>query len=66
MARATGTRRAAEQRGRTHGDRTQQQNPGIYHASPHGDITVTALSDGFLDGNLEVLRNIGQEERGRS
>ena len=38
-----------------------QQIPGVYHRRI-GDITVTAVSDGFLDGNLEVLRNITQDE----
>jgi glyoxylase-like metal-dependent hydrolase (beta-lactamase superfamily II) len=39
----------------------QQQIPGVYHHRV-GDIIVTALSDGFLDGSLDVLRNISQEE----
>jgi glyoxylase-like metal-dependent hydrolase (beta-lactamase superfamily II) len=39
----------------------QQQIPGVYHRRV-GDIVVTAISDGFLDGSLEVLRNIGQDE----
>src|SRR6476659_8915111 len=39
----------------------QQQIPGVYHRRV-GDIVVTALSDGFLDGSLEVLRNISQDE----
>jgi glyoxylase-like metal-dependent hydrolase (beta-lactamase superfamily II) len=39
----------------------QQQIPGVYHRRV-GDIVVTAISDGFLDGTLEVLRNIDQEE----
>ena len=39
----------------------QQQVPGIYHRRV-GDIVVTAISDGFLDGTLDVLRNIAQEE----
>jgi glyoxylase-like metal-dependent hydrolase (beta-lactamase superfamily II) len=38
----------------------QQQIPGIYHRRV-GDIVVTAISDGFLDGTLDVLRNITQE-----
>ncbi len=37
------------------------QIPGVYHRRI-GDITVTAISDGFLDGNLEVLKNITQDE----
>src|SRR5262245_46988957 len=32
----------------------QQQIPGVYHRRV-GDIVVTALSDGFLDGSLDVL-----------
>jgi glyoxylase-like metal-dependent hydrolase (beta-lactamase superfamily II) len=39
----------------------QSQIPGIYHRRI-GDITITAVSDGFLDGNLDVLKNIGQED----
>src|SRR5262245_59209081 len=39
----------------------QQQIPGVYHHRV-GDIVVTAISDGFLDGTLEVLRNISQDE----
>ena len=38
-----------------------QQIPGVYHRRI-GEIVVTALSDGYLDGSLEVLRNIGEEE----
>ena len=34
-----------------------QQLPGVYHRRI-GDIVVTALSDGYLDGTLEVLQNI--------
>jgi glyoxylase-like metal-dependent hydrolase (beta-lactamase superfamily II) len=37
------------------------QIPGVYHHRV-GDIVVTAISDGFLDGTLDVLRNISQEE----
>jgi glyoxylase-like metal-dependent hydrolase (beta-lactamase superfamily II) len=39
----------------------QQQVPGVFHRRV-GDIVVTALSDGFLDGGLEVLRNISEDE----
>src|SRR5262245_20671701 len=39
----------------------QQQVAGVYHRRV-GDIVVTAVSDGFLDGTLDVLRNIGQDE----
>lgn len=41
-----------------------QQIPGVYHHRI-GDITVSAISDGFLDGNLEVLKNITQDEARR-
>src|SRR5579863_9703764 len=34
-----------------------QQIPGIYHRKI-GDIVVTVVSDGYLDGNLEVMRNV--------
>ncbi len=39
----------------------QVQIPGVYHRRV-GDIVVSCISDGFLDGNLEVLLNIKQEE----
>jgi len=39
----------------------QRQVPGVYHRRV-GDIVVTALSDGYLDGSLDVLRNIAPEE----
>lgn len=39
----------------------QQQIAGVYHRRV-GEIVVTALSDGFLDGSLDVLRNISQDE----
>jgi glyoxylase-like metal-dependent hydrolase (beta-lactamase superfamily II) len=34
-----------------------QQIPGIYHRKI-GDIVVTVVSDGYLDGNLEIMRNV--------
>ena len=34
-----------------------QQIPGVYHRRI-GDIVVTALSDGYLDGTVDVLQNI--------
>ena len=34
-----------------------QQIPGVYHRKI-GDIVVTAISDGYLNGNLEVMRNV--------
>jgi glyoxylase-like metal-dependent hydrolase (beta-lactamase superfamily II) len=42
----------------------KQQIPGVYHHRV-GDIVVTAISDGFLDGTLDVLRNIDHEEARR-
>lgn len=33
------------------------QISGVYHRKI-GDIVVTAISDGYLDGNLEVMRNV--------
>jgi glyoxylase-like metal-dependent hydrolase (beta-lactamase superfamily II) len=37
------------------------QIPGFYHRRT-GDIVVTALSDGYLDGTLEVLQNITRDD----
>ena len=42
-------------------DVPQQQIPGVYHRRI-GDIIVTAISDGFLDGSMQVLRNITVDE----
>jgi glyoxylase-like metal-dependent hydrolase (beta-lactamase superfamily II) len=38
-----------------------QQIPGVYHRKI-GDIVVTAISDGYLDGSLEVMRNVDLEK----
>ena len=38
-----------------------QQIPGVYHRKIC-DIVVTAISDGYLDGNLEVMRNVDLEK----
>jgi len=38
-----------------------QQIPGAYHRKI-GDIIVTSISDGYLDGNLEVMRNVDVEK----
>src|SRR5438270_11688445 len=38
-----------------------QQIPGVYHRRI-GDIVVTAISDGYLDGTLEVMRNVDLEK----
>src|SRR5258708_37693209 len=38
-----------------------QQIPGVYHRKI-GDIVVTAISDGYLDGNLDVMRNVDLEK----
>jgi hypothetical protein len=37
------------------------QIPGVYHRKI-GDIIVTAVSDGYLDGTLEVMRNVDVEK----
>ncbi|MDE2007542.1 MAG: MBL fold metallo-hydrolase [Rhodospirillales bacterium] len=42
----------------------QHQIPGVYHRRI-GEIVVTALSDGYLDGSVDVLRNIAPEEATR-
>ena len=34
-----------------------QQIPGVYHRKI-GDIVATAISDGYLDGGLDVMRNV--------
>ena len=39
----------------------QQQIPGIYHRRV-GDIVVTAISDGFLDGALDGLDRAARKE----
>ena len=39
----------------------EQQIPGVYHRKI-GDIVVTTISDGYLDGNLEVMRNVDVEK----
>jgi len=39
----------------------ETQIPGVFHRRV-GDIVVTALADGFLDGDVSVLRNITPEE----
>ena len=38
-----------------------QQIPGVIHRRV-GDIVVTAVSDGYLDGSLNVLRNIAEAD----
>ncbi len=40
------------------------QIPGVYHRKI-GDIVVTALSDGYLDGAVEVMQNIAPDEAKR-
>jgi glyoxylase-like metal-dependent hydrolase (beta-lactamase superfamily II) len=37
-----------------------QQIPGVYHRKI-GDIVVTAVSDGYLGGSLDVMRNVDLE-----
>jgi glyoxylase-like metal-dependent hydrolase (beta-lactamase superfamily II) len=41
-----------------------KQVPGLHHRRV-GDIVVTAVSDGFLDGSMAVLRNIEPDEAAR-
>lgn len=41
-----------------------QQIAGVYHRRI-GDIVVTALSDGYLDGTIEVLQNIAPGDASR-
>jgi glyoxylase-like metal-dependent hydrolase (beta-lactamase superfamily II) len=41
-----------------------QQIPGVYHRKI-GDIVVTTISDGYLDGTLEVMRNVDLEKAGQ-
>ena len=38
-----------------------QQIPGVYHRKI-GDIVVTTISDGYLDGTLDVMRNVDIEK----
>ena len=38
-----------------------RQIPGVYHRRI-GDIVVTTISDGYLDGTLEVMRNVDVEK----
>src|SRR5215216_7505682 len=37
------------------------QIPGVYHRRI-GDIVATTISDGYLDGTLEVMRNVDLEK----
>jgi glyoxylase-like metal-dependent hydrolase (beta-lactamase superfamily II) len=41
-----------------------QQIPGVYHRRI-GDIIVTAISDGYLDGSLDVMRNVDLDKAER-
>ena len=40
------------------------QIPGFYHRRI-GDIVVTAISDGYLDGAVEVMQNIAPADATR-
>lgn len=40
---------------------TTQQIPGVYYRKI-GDILVTAISDGYLDGTVDVMRNVDHEK----
>src|ERR1700746_1167743 len=39
------------------GSHPAEQISGVYHRKV-GDIVVTALSDGYIDGNLDLLKNV--------
>jgi glyoxylase-like metal-dependent hydrolase (beta-lactamase superfamily II) len=39
----------------------EQQISGLYHRRI-GDIVVTAVSDGYVDGNLDLLKNVSADE----
>src|SRR5258708_15257908 len=39
----------------------RRQIPGVSHRKI-GDIVVTAISDGYLDGTLDVMRNVDIEK----
>jgi glyoxylase-like metal-dependent hydrolase (beta-lactamase superfamily II) len=41
-----------------------QQIPGVYHRKV-GDIVVSAISDGYLDGSLDVMRNVDLDAAAR-
>jgi glyoxylase-like metal-dependent hydrolase (beta-lactamase superfamily II) len=41
-----------------------QQIPGVYHRKI-GDIVVSAISDGYLDGSLDVMRNVDLDAAAR-
>jgi glyoxylase-like metal-dependent hydrolase (beta-lactamase superfamily II) len=41
-----------------------QQIPGLYHRKI-GDLVVTAVSDGFIDGNLDLLKNVPTDQARR-
>ena len=42
----------------------ERQVPGLHHRKV-GEIVVTAVSDGFLEGSLSVLRNITEDDAAR-
>jgi glyoxylase-like metal-dependent hydrolase (beta-lactamase superfamily II) len=42
----------------------ESQVPGVYHRRV-GDVVVTAVSDGYLDGSMAVIQNIEPEEAAR-
>jgi glyoxylase-like metal-dependent hydrolase (beta-lactamase superfamily II) len=46
------------------GSQPAQQIPGVYHRRI-GDIIVTAISDSYLDGSIDVMRNIDLEKAER-
>jgi hypothetical protein len=47
--------------GRPNEAATSSADSGVYHRKI-GDIVVTTISDGYLDGTLEVMRNVDVEK----
>jgi glyoxylase-like metal-dependent hydrolase (beta-lactamase superfamily II) len=43
------------------GSHPAEQISGVYHRKV-GDIVVTALSDGYIDGNLDLLKNVDVDQ----
>jgi glyoxylase-like metal-dependent hydrolase (beta-lactamase superfamily II) len=41
-----------------------RQTPGIFHRRL-GELTVTVLNDGYLDGSFDIVTNIGKDEAER-
>ena len=43
------------------GSHPAEQISGVYHRKI-GDIVLTALSDGYVDGNLDLLKNVDVDQ----